>query len=87
MDRDSRKDYKKCSMEASKRQFKLTGANAIETKCREKCSEDLNCIAMSGVWGEFCIGCKETLTSPHPGTVAFIRGTNICLLHLSNISS
>ena len=85
MDRDSLNDFKKCSMEASKRTFKLKGTDAKEAKCIEKCSEDINCIAMSGIWGEFCIGCKEILSTPQPGTIAFIRRTNICLLHLSNI--
>ena len=74
MDRDSLNDYKKCSFEASKRQFELKGTDAKERKCQEKCSEDLNCVAMSGIWGEWCVGCKETLSTPEPGAVAFVKG-------------
>ena len=74
MERDPQKDNIKCSLQPINRQFKLTGANAKETTCREKCAEEYDCVAMSGIWGSWCIGCKEMLSAPHVGAKAFTKG-------------
>lgn len=57
----------------AKRVFKLSGAAATETGCRQACTDDDNCIAMSGQFGRWCIGCNGPLDADHAGTVAFSK--------------
>ena len=73
MTQDLKNDDKKCdgSFGSPRRAFKLSGANAEEKKCIEKCANDTDCVAMSGIWKEWCIGCKLALNTPHQGAKAF----------------
>ena len=74
MNRDPEKDNKVCGMGPAIRLFKLENETAMEIQCRKMCSEDPDCIAMSGIWGKWCVGCKVKLKSPAYGTKAFIKG-------------
>ena len=72
MTRDPSKDDKKCGGPGSAdRIFHFEKSNAQKTNCLNKCEEDQNCVAMSGVWGEWCIGCKVQLASGHSNAEAF----------------
>lgn len=72
MDRDPKNDNKKCGGPGSpNRTFKLNGKNAQKKKCLEKCLKDKNCVAMSGEWNKWCIGCKKGLNVPHRGAIAY----------------
>ena len=84
MKRDYQKDNMKCDdKEKDKhRLFKMDNSSAQESKCREKCSDDPNCIAMSGVWGEWCIGCNVALSTVHKGAIAFAKGKQFTVLYL-----
>ena len=74
MNRDPENDNKKCVLGSDKRSFKLQGEMAKETECLEECLKEPTCIAMSAVWGMWCIGCKEILRSSHDGAEAFRKG-------------
>ena len=50
---------------SSYRTFDLRGTNATEKECREKCNETQDCVAMSGIWGQWCIGCSVFLNTIH----------------------
>ena len=82
MHRDSQNDNKKCSYQATSRLFKFEGANAQGTKCIRKCEEDPNCVAVSGVKGQWCIGCKEALSITELGAIAFVKGIHVLILEL-----
>ena len=59
------------------RVFDLRGASATESKCKEECMNNILCVAFSGEWTEWCIGCKfefsnELIVTPaHPGAIAY----------------
>ena len=72
MHRDPQNDGKKCGTVGSDfRTFKLTKEDAQESKCKKKCAEQKDCVAMSGKWHDFCIGCKVELNNSQFGTKAF----------------
>ena len=81
MTRDRPNYEKKCGEDpdSPNRSFKLSGASATEANCKKKCEEDMECIAMSGIWGIgisehwFCIGCKVPLYTFHRYAKAFKR--------------
>merc|ERR1719191_2089867 len=55
----------------AKRAFKLDGDYATEMECKQTCIDNVDCTAMSGSFGAWCIGCKGPLDADHAGTVAF----------------
>merc|ERR1719166_411244 len=62
----------KCGMPGdSGRVFDLRDHEAIESKCREKCSATPECIAYSGIFGQWCIGCNRPPDEEHTGAKAF----------------
>ena len=66
---------KKCGgTESNDRTSDLRNAEAQENECKDNCAKDPDCVAMSGIWGEWCIGCKVALSSLHPGAKAFKKG-------------
>lgn len=74
---DPESDGKKCKYQPGKandgelRTFKLFNAGATLEACSKKCTDDPACIAFSGIFGKWCIGCKEGLTHGHKGAKAF----------------
>ena len=62
MVRDVHQDNKMCGrMKSNDRVFTHQYANATKERCLEDCTKTDKCIAMSGVWGFWCIGCKVKL--------------------------
>ena len=62
MVRDVHQDNKMCGRkESNDRVFTHQYANATKERCLEDCTKTDKCIAMSGVWGFWCIGCKVKL--------------------------
>ena len=75
--RDPQNDNKKCSIPGSaNRLFKLSGSDATETNCQFSCEQIQSCVAFSGIWGSWCIGCKIPLSADHHGAIAFREGIN-----------
>ena len=73
--RDPQNDNKKCSNPGSaNRLFKLSGTDATETNCQYECEKTQSCVAFSGIWGSWCIGCKIALSTYHDGAIAFRKG-------------
>merc|ERR1712094_161506 len=74
---DPSNDGKKCAYKAGvpndgpQRTFKKTGGGATEEECSKACADDSECVAFSGIWGKWCIGCKEELSDKHDGAKAF----------------
>lgn len=79
MNRDPENDNKKCGLtpDSDERLFKLEGESAKETECQDKCLKDPKCIAISAIWGMWCMGCKTTLKSPANRAEAFRKGRNL----------
>ena len=62
----------KCYFEGSSlRVFELRGESATEARCTEECLKNYHCVEVSGIWSEWCFGCKFELT---PGTHSFPVG-------------
>ena len=62
---DPRHNNKKCGPEgSSKRVFKLNGKRATEANCKKVCMKEGECVAMSGRWNKWCVGCKVELDEP-----------------------
>ena len=58
------------------RVFDLRGKAATEAKCKEACSTNALCVAFSGKWSKWCVGCKvelaeQTSTPTDQGAIAF----------------
>ena len=55
--------------------FDLRGNKAQETTCKAECTKHENCIAFSGIWNDWCVGCSLALddssNEEHVGTIAF----------------
>ena len=68
---DPTNNNKKCEHDSSYRVFDLRGGNAIEQHCREACNKNENCVAFSGIWHRWCIGCSTDLTDSMSGAIAF----------------
>ena len=66
---------KKCAF-GGDRTFKLGGNKATKTECTRKCAGDSACVAFSGIWNSWCIGCKSELDDAHEGALAFIKDGN-----------
>ena len=58
------------------RVFDLRGKAATEAKCKEACLTNGLCVAFSGKWGKWCVGCKvelakQTVDPGDQGAIAF----------------
>jgi hypothetical protein len=65
---------KKCGVWPSglaDRLFTLRDGAATESACKQNCLDNENCVAMSGIFGQWCMGCKTQLAADHEGAVAF----------------
>ena len=82
MNPDAKKKNMKCGgFGSSDRIFRLENDDAEKSKCMEMCLEEKNCVAMSGIWGKWCFGCKVVLTTQHNlATEAFKKGKLIFVL-------
>jgi len=70
--RDETNDGKKCGMPGdANRNFDLRGSHATEVSCKGKCEETVGCLAFSGIWGSWCIGCVVPLSAAHTGAIAY----------------
>ena len=79
---DPKKDNMKCGKPGSSyRIFELHGTDAQEKECREKCTKTDDCVAMSGIWGQWCIGCTVFLNTAHNLAKAFKK------VHTKNVQS
>ena len=53
----------KCYFEGSSmRVFELRGLNATKARCTEECLKNYLCVEVSGIWSEWCFGCKFELS-------------------------
>ncbi len=41
------------------------------------CETATSCVAMSGIFGSWCIGCKEALSAGHKGAVAYAKTSQV----------
>jgi hypothetical protein len=71
MSRDEANDGKKCKHHGANRVFDLRSGDASEDACIKKCEEVDNCVAFSGIFGEWCIGCSVALEDKHANTIAY----------------
>ena len=85
MDRDLPNENKKCRKGTGDRIFRLNLSDANEKNCRERCGKHPQCVAMSGIWGNWCIGCKVALSEDHMGAKAFKRGKKTCTYNIEYI--
>ena len=69
MERDLGNDERKCN--AASILFELEGEKADSKTCQISCVEDSNCIAISGIWKEWCIGCSTELDVTMSGAQAY----------------
>ena len=70
--RDSQNVNKKCGeVNSSHRLFRLNGRDANEKNCKAKCAKNEDCVAFSGIWNQWCIGCDVKLDTKHQGALAF----------------
>ena len=77
--RDSQNDNKKCGeANSSHRLFRLNEKYANKKNCEAKCANNEDCVAFSGIWNEWCIGCDVKLTTKHQGAIAFKKNKGIC---------
>jgi len=73
--RDASSDDRKCGPTDSKsRVFDLRAAEATAERCTNLCLQRPSCVAFSGIFGDWCIGCSSvTLDENHEGAVAYKR--------------
>jgi len=70
--RDAQNDNKKCGgLNSSHRLFTFRGKRASEKNCKAKCAQNEDCVAFSGIWNQWCIGCDVELTTKHQDAIAF----------------
>ncbi len=69
---DESKNGKKCGVLGNtNRVFDLRNGDAKEAWCIDACEADDDCVAFSGVFGSWCIGCKVALDTAHTGAIAY----------------
>ena len=74
--RDPSYDGKKCFDEDSaNRVFVFRDGEATEEKCSAECQEQSTCVAYSGIFNEWCIGCNTTLQQNHTGSKEYKKAT------------
>ena len=65
---DPQNNNKKCDdiwKDSPNRVFEIRGNDAQEEKCKQECQKDKDCLTFSGIWNQFCIGCKIELSVVH----------------------
>jgi len=74
---DPTKDGMKCGSGSgsANRVFDLRSSSATEQSCKAECSGNPLCTAFSGVFNNWCIGCKVPLNVPHAGAVSYKKAT------------
>ena len=72
---DTSMDGYKCGVHRSSvRLFDLRGENATEDACVAECKSNAQCVAFSGIFGSWCIGCRINLDTLHgPAVVAYSK--------------
>ena len=72
---DTSMDGYKCGVHRSSvRLFDLRGENATEDACVAECKSNAQCVAFSGIFGSWCIGCRIDLDTLHgPAVVAYSK--------------
>ena len=65
---DKENNGKKCE---SNHVFDLRDGDAIESKCKEECETNEECVAFSAEWNNWCVGCETTLTESSIGAITF----------------
>ena len=72
---DPENNGKKCGTptQTDDRTFYLRDRQATTENCKLTCLNDPACIAFSGIWNSWCIGCKTELSAEHAGAVAFVK--------------
>ena len=69
---DESKNGKKCGVPGNtNRVFDLRNGDAKEAWCIDACEADDDCVAFSGVFGSWCIGCKVALDTAQTGAIAY----------------
>ena len=69
---DESKNGKKCGVPGNtNRVFDLRNGDAKEAWCIDACEADDDCVAFSGVFGSWCIGCKVALDTAQTGATAY----------------
>ena len=69
---DESKNGKKCGVPGNtNRVFDLRNGDAKEAWCIDACEADDDCVAFSGVFGSWCIGCKVALDTAETGATAY----------------
>jgi hypothetical protein len=71
MSRDEANDGKKCKNVGPNRVFDLRNNDASEDACIKKCEEVDKCVAFSGIFGSFCIGCSVAFDDNHANAIAY----------------
>lgn len=70
--RDHQYDDLKCGASGSShRVFDLRGNDARIENCKRECAKNEKCVAFSGVWRQWCIGCDIVLTEQHLDAISF----------------
>jgi hypothetical protein len=71
---DPASNGKKCGDPGNaNRLFDLRGGEATESACKEDCDGNTDCVAMSGMFSQWCIGCSVPLTTSHAGAMGFVK--------------
>ena len=81
---DHQHDNKKCGPEgSSKRVFDLRGRRATKARFKKECMKKSQCVAFSGRWNDWCVGCPAELDEPtvHPGDRNAIAFKKIGMLY------
>ena len=69
---DSANDGKKCfDAGNANRVFDLRGGSATRENCDAECQKTSSCVAYSGIFNDWCIGCNQALTKASAGAIAY----------------
>eukprot|EP00931_Biecheleriopsis_adriatica_P014851 TRINITY_DN11696_c0_g1_i1.p1 TRINITY_DN11696_c0_g1~~TRINITY_DN11696_c0_g1_i1.p1 ORF type:complete len:928 (-),score=140.79 TRINITY_DN11696_c0_g1_i1:394-2985(-) len=69
---DTTANGKKCgAWRSADRVFDLRSGSATRENCDAECLKLPNCVAYSGQFGSWCVGCKQALTTAAAGTTAY----------------
>ena len=84
MIKDKDNNDKKCG--TSNHAFELRGVDASESKCKEECEMNEECVAFSAEWNNWCVGCETTLTESSIGAITFRKsGIHFCMRILKTL--
>ena len=53
-------------------------------KCKEECAKNEHCVAFSGIWSVWCVGCKVELGTIHEGAISYKKKGTL-IFKLKNI--